>query len=123
MSFVHGEAVSTLNCIGQIFYRLARNTFTSVFKITRQPKKLDSYVSFMLHDHEAQIVHSFKFCRPISKYMLCLFYNKNVLNGFQDILVKIIAKVQFNYIFTFVVATGVKPRFLMSPVLNSVSFY
>ena len=37
----------------------------------------------------------------------------------------IIAKVQFKYIFTFVVAilkTGVKPRFLMSPGLNSVFF-
>ena len=65
------------------------------------------------------------------------------MNGFQDILVIIIAKVQFKYIFTFVVAiysssfhktdicnqiffgrvilkTGVKARFLMSPVLNSV---
>ena len=45
--------------------------------------------------------------------------------GFQDILVIIIAKVQFKYIFTFVVAilkTGVKPRFSMSLVLNSVFF-
>ena len=40
----------------------------------------------MLHDHEAQIVHSFKFCRSISKYMLCLFYkemfrSRNFENG------------------------------------------
>ena len=56
--------------LAQIFYRLARNAFTSVFKITRQPKKL------MLHDHEAQIVHSFKFCRSVSKCMLCLFYKE-----------------------------------------------
>ena len=56
----------------------------------------------MLHDHEAQIVHSFKFCRSISKYMLCLFYKEMFRSrNFEN---------------------GCKTTFLMSPVLKSVFF-
>ena len=56
----------------------------------------------MLHDHETQIVHSFKFCRSISKYMLCLFYKEMFRSrNFEN---------------------GCKTTFLMSPVLKSVFF-